>query len=232
MGEIGTVTSAGEAIADSQVLAASAVDCPSIFRARFQPTHTVWRQTQTGHHGHRPTTSAKESITSPQAPRPTRPHRVTLPRSDEHSCLSLHRDPCRHLEPSGQTSPASALGPRPMPQAPVARSPMSGSAALPSTMRRHPKPTHRAPTAREGLGRIVRQAPVPPPTPRTYLSPEPSTQQNLPTGQNAPNSAKHHSKPANRPIRAPINVSNRFIRPNDYPKRREQTHATQIHVAK
>ena len=151
VGEIGTVTSAGEAIADSQVLAASAVDCPSIFRARFQPTHTVWRQTQTGHHGHRPTTSAKESITSPQAPRPTRPHRVTLARSDEHSCLSLHRDPCRHLEPSGQTSPASALGPRPMPPTP----PLAPDTI--TTKQPLAKRNQRAPTAREGLGRRNRQ---------------------------------------------------------------------------
>ena len=64
------------------------------------------------HHGHRPTTSAQESTTSPPAPRPTHPHRVTL-------ALVAHSFavPGRAHQPS----PASALGPRPMPQAPVAR---------------------------------------------------------------------------------------------------------------
>ena len=142
---------------------------------------------------------------------------------------------CRHHQPS----PASALGPRPMPQAPVARegakksglsqaranpllirgdspqarltvpaffhtfrTPVLGSAAFPSTMRQIPKPTHRAPTAREWVGPHRPQSAHAASHTENPSRPAPPKQQNLPACQNAPNSAKHHPKPANRPIRA------------------------------
>ena len=89
------------------------------------------------HHGHRPTTSTQESITSPPAPRPTRPHRVTLlPTSTPGKKWgTVHGAP--RGNPVGKALAKAALGtvphfsrPRPMPQAPVARSPVLGSAAF------------------------------------------------------------------------------------------------------
>jgi hypothetical protein len=47
-------------------------------RGRQTSNHPTTAPHKPPHHGHRPTTSAQESTTSPQALRPTRPHRVTL----------------------------------------------------------------------------------------------------------------------------------------------------------
>ena len=60
------------------------------------------------------------------------------------------------------------------------------------------KPTHRAQSASDGLGRIVRTAPQPPPGPRTHLGPTPTAPPNLPhlTESATPSQAP---KPANRP---------------------------------
>ena len=118
------------------------------------------------HHGHRPTTTAQESTTSPQAPRPTRPHRVTLlptstpgkkgdspRRAAWKPCGQSTREGGAWYSPPFFAAQADATG---------NRSAVPGfgvRAAFPSTMRRHPKPTHRAPTTSEKLseGRRNRQ---------------------------------------------------------------------------
>ena len=138
-------------------------------------------------HASRRTTTAKESTTSPRAPRPARPHRVTLPPAPHREKRgTVHGAPLGN--PVGNALRKAALGtvpnfsqPRPMRQAPVARSPVLGSAAFPSSVRWHAKPTHRAQSASDGLGRIASPASQPLPAPRTHLGPTPSTQPNLPT---------------------------------------------------
>ena len=56
-----------------------------------------------GHHGHRPTTTTQESTTSPPAPRPTRPHRVTLlPTSTPEK--KGGQSTARRVEPCGQST--------------------------------------------------------------------------------------------------------------------------------
>ena len=143
-------------------------------------------------HASRRTTTAKESTTSTHAPRPTRPHRVTLPLAPVPEKLGPEKMGTAHGaplgNPVGNALRKAALGtvpnfsqPRPMRQAPVARSPVLGSAAFPSSVRWHAKPTHRAQSASDGLGRIASPASQPLPAPRTHLGPTPSTQPNLPT---------------------------------------------------
>jgi len=61
-------------------------------------------------HQSRQTTTAKESTTSPRAPRPTRPRRVTLAVVTGTRACPSAVTPYRHLQPR----PASGLGPRPM----------------------------------------------------------------------------------------------------------------------
>ena len=136
-------------------------------------------------HASRRTIIAKESTTSPRAPRPTCPHRVTLPPTPAASWRTAV--PCR-----AGLSPASALGHRPMTRP---------SAPVPDTFadqQSMAKPTHRAQSASDGLGRIVRTAPQPPPGPRTHLGPTPTAPPNLPhlTESATPSQAP---KPANRP---------------------------------
>ena len=101
-------------------------------------------------------------------------------------------------------------------------SPVLGSAAFPSTIRRHPKPTHRAPTAREWVG------PAKPPAARRW---------GASTGCCAAAELQgvSHSRVARAaswPIRAQSTFQIVSSGPDNHPKRREQTHATRIHVAK
>ncbi len=112
-------------------------------------------------HASRRTTTAKESTTSP------RPHRVTLLPAP----AALWRTPaaCR-----AGLSPASALGHRPM-------TPPSAPASDTGTDKQSmAKPTHRAQSASDGLGRIASPAPQPLPALRTHLGPTPTTHPNLP----------------------------------------------------
>ena len=86
---------------------------PSSWRARqsFAPSREI---RITNHapasHRRRRTTTAKESTTSPRAPRPTRPRRVTLAVVTGTRACPSAVTPYRHLQPR----PASGLGPRPM----------------------------------------------------------------------------------------------------------------------
>jgi len=131
-------------------------------------------------HEPRQTTIAKESTTLPHAPRPTHPHRVTLATVTiaPNSLVPLWRTamPCPRPDVHRALCPTYTLGQRPI---------TPTSAPAPDTFANQQsmaKPTHRAQSASDGLGRIASPAPLPPPVHKTRPGPTPiePVPQNLP----------------------------------------------------
>ena len=129
-------------------------------------------------HEPRQTTTAKESTTLPHAPRPTHPHRVTLATVTiaPNSLVPLWRTAMPCPRPDVHRVLCSTLGQRPI---------TPTSAPAPDTFANQQsmaKPTHRAQSASDGLGRIASPAPLPPPVHKTRPGPTPiePVPQNLP----------------------------------------------------
>ena len=192
-------TASGNGVVISQVFSALRP------QSRTRPVQPGCPQNLARHEPRR-TTTTQESTTSPPAPQPTHPHRVTLDLVAHSFAVPGRAEPRLRARPKADAANAS----------PSSRY-HQVTTKQPMAKRNHqlePRPPG------SGLGQRNRQR---------QRGRAPSTNYCAHAG---PKRAMHHPRPANRPIRAQSTFQNVSSGPWNDPNRREQTHATRIHVAK